>query len=236
MRAKKCAVCDDRRCAEIDRELRSGRSFGHVAERFRMSKTTVFRHAKRCIRESMESVDAGRGAAFDDLVSALDRQSGYLRKVLSSKERFKLQTWREWVTANTRLERLIALKIKASRRSSAAPSGTKTGEPVLSPEQIKAGMIGLCQKPETAEWLKICLYRAGHREVLCRLEDIPSAQLVEQLVASAEVRQRVMAAVLEAEAECEPKPCYSYVIPAANGDGNVREAGLTDSSETANHD
>src|SRR5205807_7268919 len=65
---RKCNVCAHSRCSEIGKELQSGLSLGTIAERFRLSKTSVWRHAKRCIPAVIASADAAREAAIDDLV------------------------------------------------------------------------------------------------------------------------------------------------------------------------
>ena|SRR6266851_8967093 len=222
MTTTKCTVCADPRCSSIDRELQSGQSCGTVAERFRLAKTTVWRHAKRCIRDVMASADAARDAAFDDLVSALNRQTKCLRKMLSGPERFKLQRWQEWTKANTQLERLIALKTKAFRRSSTVPS-EQTSEQVLSPNQLESEMIGLLKEPATVEWLRLLLVKVGRRDLAVPdVRLISTASLTDQLVADRENRERVRTCLLEAEAICLAPMQSSYVVHGS-GDGNARE-------------
>jgi hypothetical protein len=173
----------------------------------------------------MASVDAVRDAAFDDLVNALDRQTKALRAVLSGRERFKLVKWNEWVTANMRLEQLTALKIKASRRSSPAPSGTKTSEPVLSREQAERELDRLLKVPNVFEWFKYALVRTGHSDmVVSDVRNISTPVLIKQLVSDGEHRERVRAALLEAEMCLAIQPPYSYWVEGTgNGNGDVRE-------------
>jgi len=181
----------------------------------------------------MASADAARDAAFDDLVSALNRQTKCLRKMLSGPERFKLQRWQEWTKANTQLERLIALKTKACRRSSTVPSEIKTSEQVLSPNQLESEMIGLLKEPATVEWLRLLLVKVGRRDLAVPdVRLISTASLTDQLVADRENRERVRTCLLEAEAICLAPMQSSYVVPGT-GDGNAPEAGEMDTFGTS---
>jgi hypothetical protein len=196
------------RCSGYSLLLR-GRSYGHVAERFQLSKTTIYRHAKRCIAPAIASAADAREASFADLVNALDRLTNRLRKLTTGPERFRLEQWNEWARASAQVERWVGLRLKASRRLSTAPAagstsvnGTTLGVG-MTLEQANAQLIEMCKDQTARNALLLAAYRADQATGRVSLLPCLADEELTLLLSGALIRERLRILLIVVDEELE---------------------------------
>jgi hypothetical protein len=79
----RCTVCTHPERAAIDRAIVSGISLGNVAERYKLAKTSVFRHKAEHIRNAVERAERAQNVAVAQSgASTLETAEGCVRRAL----------------------------------------------------------------------------------------------------------------------------------------------------------
>jgi hypothetical protein len=212
---KVCKLCAHPRVSEINRFMSFGHSYKQFRAHFRLRSVSVYvwtrhkTHISELVQAQGPEAEGGVSMGLD--VQTLRGINRKLRALAARAE--KSGRMAHAVTAYSAIGRNVEL-LQRLATDSIVPDNSAP-EAKMTAEQAQAELQRMCEEPEVVSDLQLLLYRSGHPEAMGLIAGIPTARLVEQLVADAELRARVMNALVEAEAACEPRPAFSYVIPAS---------------------
>jgi hypothetical protein len=213
-----CKLCAIEKRSAIDRFIAAGHSFKEFRRKFPKLKVSIYiwsRH-KAHIGDRVED-DGGM------LIAGLnDRNLRTIHRSLRSLAARQAKMGKPAAAISAYATLLKCEQMLADRNAAQKPAAQPA--PVAKTlTEIQARVIEICRDPMRAEFVLVCLHKAGHK-IIGRLENISTPELIRQLEACKELRERVRHCLIEADAVEIPTPVpRDYVVPGTGGGLKVGE-------------
>jgi hypothetical protein len=205
---KVCALCSHPKRSSIDRFLVHGHSFKEFVRKFPKSGISVYvwsRHRNQHIGSTLVEADGEKivGGLSGSNLKTIHRSLRFLaaRQAKIGKPAAAIAAYSTLLKA----EQMLADRAAQEATTPSAADATTVTE-------IEVRMIELLKKSAWAEWMLVCLHKAGHR-LRGRLENTPNDLMVQELESSKELRERVRHCLIEADNVEIPAKALDYVVP-----------------------